>query len=175
MGSRMKFTMTNGDVWEAEQSSGGLSDEISFEREFKVSSAVLAITAGKAQAHLAAVEEAVKAGEEPPEPDPGIFPRSEHMAFFGWRQLRREHPGLLPARFSAFVDEVESMDYVADPEAAEASGTDEQGDGGEVDPLVAEVVAINGAGCLDPTVRDQRPMSRPSSSSTMASATPISK
>lgn len=162
--------MSNGDEWISEQSAGGgLADEVAFEREFKMSSAVLAVSGAKAQAHLAAVEEAVKAGEEPPEPDGSVFPRSEWMAFFAWRQLRRAHPGLLPAKFAVFVEEVAEMEYLADEDEEENDAEDAAD---ETDPMVLEAVALNGSG-LDPTAPD-RPPSPPQSSFSTASPTPIS-
>jgi hypothetical protein len=167
--TRLKFTMTNGDTWETDQFAGrGLADEVAFEQQFRTSAAVLAIAAGKAAAHLAAVEKAAGSGDEPPEPDGSVFPRSEWMAFFAWRQLRRAHPGLLPARFDAFVDDVAEMEYLpGDDATAAVEETDD-----ERDALAGEAVALNGSG-LDPTDPDQRP-SPPLSSFSMASATPPS-
>jgi hypothetical protein len=175
MAPQLRFTMLNGDEWISEGSTGGgLSDEVAFEREFKISSAVISIAAGKAVEHLAAVAAAVEAGEEPPEPDGSVFPRSEWMAFFAWRQLRRANPGRLPARFATFVEEVDEMEYLpGDDAAAPADDTDDEGDeADDVDPLVVEAVALNGSG-LDPTAPDPRP-SPPLSSFSMASATPPS-
>lgn len=163
MAARLRFLMLDGGEWFTEQSAHGLADEVAFEREFKCSAAVLSVASAKAQVWMAEVKVAEAKGEEPPEPDPSVFPRSEWLAFFAWRSLRRAHPGIFPARFGDFVESVDQMEFLPEEEATAPVELHEE---------ETAAVLSNGSG-LDPTDPGRRPTPAPFSSS-MASATPTS-
>jgi hypothetical protein len=155
MGRRFVFRMLDGSEWTSEiGGSRPLADEIAFERQFKCSVAKVAAVGAKATAYMAEVETAVKAGQAPPEPPDDVLPRTEWLAFFAWRDLRRRHPEVIAATFDGFVDSVDEMGYQEDEEEEDTPDN---------------VVRLEGSG-LDPTV-PAPPRTPPPSSSSPASAT----
>jgi hypothetical protein len=172
----IRFKLENGEVWEVEEQAGKLGDEVAFERQFKMSAAVVGLASQKAQQYGVAAKAAEEAGEEPPDMDPGMFPRTEWIAFFAWRQLRREHPGVIATKFETFVDSVDEMEYFPDEEDEKPAESE--------DPEEQDDVAVTGEddeSGLDPTedepdpaIPDPPPTPPQSFSSTESAGTPSS-
>lgn len=151
--ARFVWRMIDGSEWTTDPAATrSLSDEVAFERYFGKSSAVVSITGARAQEFMAQAEVAVAAGQSAPTPPDDILPRTEWLAFFAWRQLKRAHPaGVIPATFDEFIDAVEDMDYQEDDNAAEESDQP------------SNVVTLEASG-LDPTAPAAPPTPPPVSS-----------
>jgi hypothetical protein len=149
-----RFVLTSGTVLETEAGQQSLIDEVAFERYFKCSSAVMAVAQQKASDWADEAKAAREAGEDPPEMPAEALPRTEWVTFFAWRRLRREQPTVTPAKFDVFIESVETLEFIPDPE-------EEEGDAGDGE----QATAVDEGSGLDPTATAPLPTPSPSSSS----------
>ena len=114
-----------------------LREEVEFERQFGVSSAVLQRYGDVAQRRLEWMAENPEPDEKAPASDKrawaaraeafadelrDLAPPQEHMLFMAWLRARKADATLTPSTFDGFLDEVARLEYVSDEPEAPANG-----------------------------------------------------